>query len=80
MNDNAIELYKQALTFAYTEAGKNVPSHIIQSLSAAKLAELIIKECAYLCVKDYHTPDGYGITDADERCANLIRKHFGVEE
>ena len=50
-----------------------------------KFAELIVRECAELCTDQYHlgdagTGDGFGITAADTRCSELIKKHFGVEE
>lgn len=41
-------------------------------------ASSLIKECAQLCIKDYQTPNGYGVTIADQRCSELIKKHFGV--
>ena len=31
------------------------------------------ERCAKLCEADYRTPDGWGITNADKRCAALIR-------
>ena len=50
-----------------------------------KFAELIVRECADICTDPYHKGDaetgtGFGYTTADERCAELIKKHFGVEE
>lgn len=50
-----------------------------KNLDINKFAELIIKECARVCEADYWTPDGLGITKADQRCADAIKKHFGVE-
>jgi hypothetical protein len=44
-----------------------------------RFAELIAQECASLCTDEYHTQDGWGITDADRRCSDLIRAHFGVK-
>jgi len=45
-----------------------------------KFAELIVLKCADLCTDQYYTDGGgFGITTADMRCAELIKKHFGVE-
>lgn len=41
-------------------------------------AKYIIEECADLCLDSYHTPDGFGITNADQRCHDLILSTFGV--
>ena len=43
-------------------------------------AQSIINECARLCTTQYRTMDGWGITGSDQRCADLIKQHFGVEE
>lgn len=31
-----------------------------------------LKETAELCEKPYRTPDGWGVTSGDQRCARLI--------
>lgn len=45
-----------------------------------KFAELIAAECADLCTNEYRTQDGWGITGADQRCSDLIKEHFKVNE
>lgn len=84
MNERAIELYKQAAEFAYktagTDAGKGT---IIESLTAGKFAELIVRECINKVENlspgydDYRTQ----IEDAFRRdCVEEIKQHFGVKE
>jgi hypothetical protein len=92
MNERAIELYKQAVAFAYNTAGADAgKGTVIESLTAGKFAELIVLECMeqvrgeYLPVledkemmKDTHW-DGYVQCGVDSYVA--IREHFfGVEE
>jgi len=69
MNERTIQLYKQAVDFAYTTAGKDAgKGTIIESLTAGKFAELIVRECAKIADK----AEPYKASD-------LIKKHFGVE-
>ena len=64
MNELAIELYKQAIEFAYTSIGKeHADTTYFQSVVAGKHAELIVRQCASLAY------DGHG----------GILEHFGVE-
>ena len=54
MNERAIELYKQAAEFAYKTAGADAgKGTIIESLTAGKFAELIVRACARLCTNKY---------------------------
>ena len=52
MNKTAVEIYSQALMWAYEQPTPPEPrpsdQHIIQILSIGKFAELLIKECATL--------------------------------
>lgn len=65
MNDRAIELYRQAMDFAYTEIDKeHAQTAFFQGVVAGKFAELIVRECASLA---YDGPGG-------------ILEHFGVKE
>jgi len=78
MNKRIEELAKQA----YLEGGDEVRTG--RKTSMEKFAKLIVKECAEICTDPYHlgdagTGDGFGITAADKRCAELIKKYFGVE-
>jgi len=66
MNERTIQLYKQAVDFAYTTAGKDAgKGTVVEGLTAGKFAELIVKECC----------DQVRMVDAME-----IKRHFGVEE
>jgi hypothetical protein len=49
MNERAIELYKQALEFAYTTIGKeHADTAFFQGVVAGKLSELIVRKCMAL--------------------------------
>jgi hypothetical protein len=75
MNAQAIELYKQALEFAYTTIGKDhANTSYFQGTVAGKFAELIVQEC--------QTVVEWAITvdSTIDRVPMLIKEHFGVEE
>jgi len=63
MNPRIEELKEQAMEWVPNMAD---PDTKIRLLNAEKFAELIVRECAELCLADY---------DAD-----IILAHFGVEE
>ena len=66
-----VELYKQALKFAYETAGVDTENGtILASLTAGRFAELIVKECSNF-LKD---------TLDDHFAAEQLEEHFGVEE
>lgn len=44
-----------------------------------RFARFIAAECADLCLQNYRTGGGYGITNEDMRCAALIKEAFEVE-
>ena len=72
MNSIALELYKQAIEFAYTEVGKeHSDKTFFQGVIAGKLSESIVKACADFVEQD----QGSG-----EDLAKRLKKHFGVEE
>ena len=88
MNERAVELYKQAVTFAYNTAGKDAgKGTVIESLTAGKFAELIVKECmkvvingkysATECERNTHR---IAHNNARDEASSDIKKHFGVEE
>ena len=66
MNDRIQELALQAGVTGYFAAGTEYATPIPLSDEVQKFAELIVRECAELCLADY---------DAD-----IILAHFGVEE
>jgi len=76
MNQRAIELYQQAVTFAYNTAGDDAgKGTILESLTAGKFAELIVAECIQQSLAVSHRDDDMGAIIADR-----IREHFGVKE
>jgi hypothetical protein len=73
MNERVIELYKQAAEFAYKTAGADAgKGTIIESLTAEKFAELIIKECAEIARV-------FSVEGVEYDGGDAIREHFGVE-
>jgi hypothetical protein len=83
MSNPGIDLYKQALQFAYTTAGNTSDYSAFESVVAGKLSELIAQRCAQIC-EDV----GFAIL-AEERQSNLgtaqtcrraILKHFEIDE
>ena len=54
MNERTIQLYKQAVDFAYTTAGEDAgKGTIIESLTAGKFAELIVAEAITVLQKRF---------------------------
>ena len=82
MNERAVELYKQAVTFAYNTAGQDAGNGtVIESLTAGKFAELIVQECADICLEMATKCAGLpGDGALAKDCADWILKDFGVEE
>ena len=81
MNKRSIELYTQALEFAYTTVGKDhSDTTYFQGTVAGKFAELIVQECIQAIQNEGQT---YEHIDAGEFQANnfsqAVRQHFGVE-
>ena len=82
MNERAVELYKQAVTFAYNTAGKDAgKGTVIESLTAGKFAELIVEECINCAdiVGRVNLASGYPNSTA-HHVKQKIQEHFGVEE
>lgn len=70
MNQNLIEILKKHAFHA------GIPNYVPAPWEIAAMQEAVETEranCAQLCTTSYRTPDGWGITHADERCANLIK-------
>ena len=66
MNERIRELAGQAKFMAEEDINKQISYNTELKAFAEKFAELIVRECAELCLADY---------DAD-----IILAHFGVEE
>ena len=79
MNEHTIELYKQAVAFAYNTAGADAgKGTVIDSLTAGKFAELIVRECLKFVEPDQTSGDEWCVT-LDET-AQSIKQHFGIEQ
>ena len=75
MNERVIKLYNQATEFAYKTAGADAgKGTIIESLTAGKFAELIVRECAERIAHN----EKFNWLDAAQAAKDL-KEHFGVE-
>lgn len=77
------EQYKRLVELAKQSFGGHglINSQMPDQLTrqARAFAEEIVKQCSDLCTDNYYTPDGFGHTTADARCAKIILEHFGME-
>ena len=91
MNERTIQLYKQAVDFAYTTAGEDAgKGTVVEGLTAGKFAELIVAECineiAYIGKANEvfgDRTDRGGLNHilwTTETAIEKIKQHFGVEE
>jgi len=84
VNSRAIDIYKQALEFAYTTVGKeHADTAFFQGTVAGKFAELLIAQCDQICT-DVGTAL-YAESNQDNlgtalTCAMVINRHFGVKQ
>ena len=74
MNERFRELAKQALDYAEKNQSADIPQHWFE-LHNKKFAQLIVAECALLCIS---RPGPGDDVRSREHCAELITKHFGV--
>lgn len=78
MNDRTLELYKQAMDFAYTTIGKQHSDRgYFQAAVVGKYTELIIEEC--LKVASSQRNPGNLNYKPSERFVEELKQHFGVE-
>lgn len=82
MNDRILELFKQANAEAYKmckDHGRKVGEvdSIWVSIMAHTLAELVVKECANICLAQ-RDPSNLNYKPS-ERFAEEIKLHFGVK-
>jgi len=81
MNERVVELYKQALKFAYETAGVDAEKGtILASLTAGRFAELIVAECLAQVDKVDAMLDDDKEKTGVAWVGLAIAKHFGVEE
>jgi hypothetical protein len=76
MNERIQKLKQQAIDYAWNLRNEG-NSASLDNLFQEKFAELLVQECAKI-VEDstWNLPHGYKAVDQ----ANLVKKHFGVEE
>jgi hypothetical protein len=79
MNERTVDLYNQALEFAYNSIGKeHSNTAYFQGTIAGKFAELIVRECCLaLWTEECHTSDL--AFDEVKRNATRIKEHFGID-
>ena len=71
MNQLMLELYQQALEFAYKNISKESwNTDNFHAVVSGKFGELIVKECAGVAEE----------VDGDSRARKCVLEHFGVEE
>jgi hypothetical protein len=83
MNAQAIELYKQALEFAYTTIGKDhADTSYFQGTVAGKFAELIVGECLKIAKNREDEFESAGLLEQSNAVGNVayrISRQFGVK-
>ena len=75
MNEQIRELAKEAGIFYYRKGKLQVDME--------KFAELIVKECVHIALKDSLPDWGNAASEANAQCVKIaadLRQHFGVEE
>ena len=78
MNQQMIELYKQAQEFAYKNISKESwNTDNFHAVVSGKFAQLIVRECAEVI---FETPVKYTEIDIMHIIRDRVKEHFGVEE
>jgi hypothetical protein len=79
MNERIFELAKQAdlIQWDTLPSGARTPDHE-SVVKARKFAELIVRECAQVCLSQ-RDPANLNYKPS-ERFAEAVKQHFGVEE
>ena len=76
MNERIQELAEQAEVTGYFAAGTEYATPIPLTPELQKFAELIVQECATLCINEGRAHDQW----FGSHCAITVKEHFGVEE
>jgi hypothetical protein len=85
MNEQMIELYKQAQEFAYKNISKEYwNTDNFHAVVSGKFAELIVRECAVYCEghilpKGMAEEDNLDYNDGVMDCARGLKTIFGIE-
>jgi hypothetical protein len=75
MNERIKELAEQATTFEVICGRGFDTTQYTEHFSKEKFAELIVKECATLCINEGRAHDQW----FGSHCAITVKEHFGVE-
>lgn len=78
MNEQNKQLAKQAGFIV--DNNKIITMKQDNTIEFEKFAELIVKECIDICKERHWTWRWDETTSGPNECAELIKKHFGVEE
>jgi hypothetical protein len=84
MNERIFELAKQALQLVADEHANgdesrlNLASYTVKDLIQEKFAELIVQECAQVCLSQ-RDPANLNYKPS-ERFAEAVKQHFGVDK
>jgi hypothetical protein len=77
MNKRTINLYKEAIKFAYTTVGKeHADTAYFHGVVAGKFAELLITECKSVALD--MMCEGYGDSDTLDQFLTEINEHFDI--
>lgn len=78
MNERIKELYSDAALYAFDQRFIPGPVRELQEVITEKFAELIIKECANVCLEQ-RDPTNLNYKPS-ERFAEAVKQHFGIKE
>ena len=77
MNERITDLHNQAIIFSGKNGGLRISSHIPNDY-IEKFTELIVRECAQVCLSQ-RDPANLNYKPS-ERFAEAVKQHFGVEK
>lgn len=78
MNERLKELYSDSAIYAFDQRFIPGPVRELQEVITEKFAELIIKECANVCLEQ-RDPTNLNYKPS-ERFAEAVKQHFGIKE
>lgn len=79
MTDYIKDLLENAVGYGPVSKDEFGTLRLVGNEAFEEFVKLIAKECADLCMKEYRTMDGWGRTNGDVRCHDLICETFDVE-
>ena len=82
MNERITDLHNQAIIFSHNNGGLRISSHIPNDYMK-KFAELIVRECIHVALRDALPTWDNAVSEANVQCVKIaadLKEHFGVEE